>query len=226
MTAPEPVSDVVPIRILMVEDYPLIASAMAQVLATLPGVSVIGVVDSCAGALAAVAEHRPDVMLLDQRLPDGLGTDVLPGLLAEHPQMKVLLVTGVDSDDVVLAAIDRGAAGVISKTSRLNALVKAIRAAAEDDAVMDADVLRRLLPRLLPRETTTGTDLTVDFTEQDRKVLGLLVDGLSTAALAKELGVAPATAREYVRAVMSKLGAQSRLEAIAIAVREHVAVMS
>jgi DNA-binding NarL/FixJ family response regulator len=220
MTATEPLSELATISVVIVEDYPLMASTMAQVLSSLPGVSVLGVADSCAGALAAVAEHRPDVLLLDQRLPDGLGTDQIPALLAQHPSMKVILVTGVDSDDVVLAAIDRGAAGVISKGSRLDALVRAIRAAAEDDAVMDAYVLHRLLPRLPSRQSNPGADLT----GRDREVLGLLVDGVSTAAVAESLGVALTTARGYIISVMAKLGAHTRLEAIAIAVREHVVV--
>ena len=110
-------------------------------------------------------------------------------------------------------AIEAGASGVITKGKRAASLVKAVRAAANDEPVITPDALRRLMPHLGRRSHKIGDDLT----SREREVLGLLVAGKSTAALAGELFVAQATARNHVQSIMNKLGAHSRLEAVAIA---------
>jgi DNA-binding NarL/FixJ family response regulator len=140
-----------PITVVIVDDHLLMATTVATALATKPDITVLGVADSCASGLAAVIEHRPDVLLLDQRLPDGLGTDILPAVLAAWPKLKVIVVTGVAGDDVVVAAMNGGAAGIIAKGHRFDVLVKAVRDAAHDETVLAPDVLRRLGPRLALR---------------------------------------------------------------------------
>ena len=132
--------------------------------------------------------------------------------------MKVLLVTAGDTDDVLARAIMAGAAGVIPKGKRASTLINAVRAVAHNEAVITPDALRRLMPHLAKAGSGIGTDLTA----REREVLRLLVAGKSTSALAAELFVAPATARNHIQSIMNKLGAHSRLEAVAIAMRENV----
>lgn len=206
------------ITVVIVDDHLLVADSIAAALNATEDITVVGIADSCAAGIDAVTEHRPHVLLLDQRLPDGMGTSILPALLAVNPEMKVLLVTAADSDEVLARAIEAGAAGVITKGKRATSLVQAVRAAANDEAVITPEALRRLVPHMARRRQRVGDDLTA----REREVLALLIAGKSTAALAAELFVSPATARNHVQSIMSKLGAHTRLEAVAIASRENI----
>jgi two-component system nitrate/nitrite response regulator NarL len=206
------------ITVVIVDDHLLVADSIAAALNATDDITVVGIADSCASGIGAVTQHRPHVLLLDQRLPDGMGTSILPALLAVNPDMKVLLVTAADSDEVLARAIEAGAAGVITKGKRATSLVQAVRAAANDEAVITPEALRRLVPHMARRRQRVGDDLTA----REREVLALLIAGKSTAALAGELFVSPATARNHVQSIMSKLGAHTRLEAVAIASRENI----
>lgn len=207
-----------PIRVVIVDDHLMVADSLATILSANEDMTVVAIAGTCASGLEAVARCQPDVLLLDQRLPDGLGTDSLAAMLSMCPRMKVLLVTAGDTDDVLALAILAGAAGVIPKGKRAATLVNAVRAVAHNEAVITPDVLRRLMPRLTRSSTDIGTDLTV----REREVLGLLVAGKSTSILAAELFLAQATVRNHIQSIMNKLGAHSRLEAVAIATRENI----
>jgi DNA-binding NarL/FixJ family response regulator len=165
-----------------------------------------------------VTRHRPDVLLLEQYLPDGLGTNSVAAIVELCPRVKVLMVTADDGDDLLLRAISAGAAGVVLKTNGMETLVKTIRAAARGEAVVSAGDLRRVLPGSAQARAGLGHDLTA----REREVLSLLAAGRSTSAMAGTLFVAPATARNHVQSIMTKLGAHSRLEAVAIALRENI----
>ncbi len=211
-----------PITVVIVDDHLMVADSLATILSANEDMTVLAIAATCASGLEAVARYRPDVLLLDQRLPDGLGTDILEAMLVECPRMKVLLVTAGDTDDVLARAIMAGASGVIPKGKRASTLINAVRAVAHNEAVITPDALRRLMPQLAKTNSGIGTDLTA----REREVLRLLVAGKSTAALAGELFVAPATARNHIQSIMNKLGAHSRLEAVAIALRENVVARS
>jgi len=134
-----------PISIVIVDDHQLVADGFRIVLNAVPELTVLGVAYTCADGYAAVGRHRPDVLLLDHWLPDGLGAEQIPGLLELCESMKILLVTADDSDAVVVDAISAGAVGVIVKGKRAPALIAAIQAAAHGDAVVTPDVLSQIL---------------------------------------------------------------------------------
>ena len=217
MTAPEGVEKP-PITVVIVDDHLLVADSIAATLGATSDIVVVDITDSCQSGLASVARHRPDVLLLDQQLRDGLGTSILPEMLAVSSMTRALLVTAAESDEVLTKAIKAGASGVITKGKRAASLVKAVRAAANDEPVITPEALRRLMPHLGRRSHKIGDDLT----SREREVLRLLVAGKSTAVVAGDLFVAPATARNHVQSIMNKLGAHSRLEAVAIAARESI----
>ncbi len=207
-----------PITVVIVDDHLMVADSLATILSANEDMTVLAIAATCASGLEAVARYRPDVLLLDQRLPDGLGTDSLAAMLAECPGMKVLMVTAGDTDDLLARAIMAGAAGVIPKGKRAITLINAVRAVANNEPVITPDALRRLMPHL----AQTGNGIGAGLTAREREVLRLLVEGKSTSTLAAELFVAPATARNHIQSIMNKLGAHSRLEAVAIALREHI----
>jgi DNA-binding NarL/FixJ family response regulator len=129
----DPVSDpklATPISLVVVEDTMMLATVASEALASMPGLTVAATVHTCADGVAAVLRHTPDVVLLDQDLPDGLGTNSIPAMLDACPGVKVLVVTGLGGDDVLTRAQTAGAVGVVLKGQRLATLVQAIRAAA------------------------------------------------------------------------------------------------
>ncbi|MBT9254986.1 response regulator transcription factor [Phycicoccus sp. MAQZ13P-2] len=206
------------VSVVVVDDHLLLADAVASGLRTRGRVTVLDVAASCAEGLAAVERHRPDVCLLDQRLPDGFGTDLVPRLLAASPDTKVLLVTADDSVDVLHQALAAGAVGIVNKGQRADALHEAVMRAAEGITILSA----RDVQRLLPSSERGGQQLGDDLTPRERDVLRLLVQGVSTRDIAARLFISYATARNHIQSVIGKLGAHNKLEAVTIALRENI----
>ncbi|WP_307836103.1 response regulator transcription factor [Phycicoccus sonneratiae] len=206
------------ITVVIVDDHLLVADAVASGLHGDHGLAVLAVAGSCAEGLAQVRRHRPRVCLLDQRLPDGLGTDLVPRLLEASPETAVLLVTGDDTVDVLHRAVRAGVMGIVRKGQRVSALRDAILRAAEGVTVLSARDVKRLLPPSGGHRPGPGEDLT----PREREVLGLLVQGLAPREIASRLSISYATARNHVQSVIGKLGAHSTLEAVTIALRENI----
>ena len=208
--------DARPIRVLVVDDHEVLTASLALVLDDQPGMTTVGVAGTLAKARALLATSAPDVVLLDHRLPDGDGVEAIPELRAIRPSIGVVVLTASAADHVLVAAIEAGAAGFVSKTRGLGEVTAAVRAAAAGESVISPEMLARLLPRLQRGGRSGGTDLT----EREREVLGLLADGLSNAAIADRLTVSVHTVRNHVANLSAKLGAHSKLEALSIAVRD------
>ncbi|WP_164896477.1 response regulator [Phycicoccus flavus] len=203
---------------MIVDDHLLVADSLASALAASDRIDVVAVAATCAEGAAAVGRLNPTVCLLDQRLPDGTGTDLIPRLRAASPDTKVVLVTGDDSVDVLRLALEAGATGVVNKGRRARALLDAVLHAAEGTLVLAPEDVLRLLP-------TPGGGLPAlghDLTPREREVLRLLVRARSTREIAAELVISHATARNHIQAVITKLGAHTKLEAVTIAVRENI----
>ncbi len=204
------------IRVLVVDDHQVLADSLVRVLGAEPDIEPVGVAPTLARAMAMVAEHRPDVVLLDHALPDGEGAAAVRPLLDAHPGLYVVMLTASTSDRVLGAAMEAGAAGFISKSSGLDELVSAVRSAARGDAVVSPQLLGRLLSRMRREVQGVGHDLT----EREREILGLLAKGLTNVAISEQLFLSVHTVRNHIANLSAKLGAHSKLEALAIAVRE------
>ncbi|MGG5258311.1 response regulator [Phycicoccus avicenniae] len=206
------------ITVVIVDDHLMVADAVASGLRADERIAVVAVAGTCAEGLAEVRRHRPRVCLLDQRLPDGLGTDLVPRLLEASPDTKVLLVTGDDSLDVLHQAVRAGAVGIVNKGQRASALREAILRAVEGVTILSA----RDVQRLLPSAGAGGPALGDDLTPRERDVLRLLVQGLTTREIAARLFISYATARNHIQSVIGKLGAHTKLEAVTVALRENI----
>ena len=205
------------VRVFIVDDHLLVAEGVAAALTAADGISVVGIAGTCADALREVSELQPDVMLLDQRLPDGLGTDIITDVFAGSPATKIVLLTAETSDAALFTAVERGCVGYVRKGARASELIKVVRGVARNESMIATEDLLRLLPRLRGAQR-----LGDDLTPREAEILQLLVNGASTEGIADELVIAPATARNHVQAVLTKLGAHSRLEAVSIALRERI----
>ena len=204
------------IRVMIVDDHEVLASSLAHVLNAEPDMVCVGVAGSVGKARSLVATTAPDVILLDQRLPDGDGVGAIAGLRELRPDVRIVMLTATAADHVLVAAIEAGATGFVSKSRSLGEVTSAVRAAATGEAVISPEMLARLLPRLGRRPGSLHQELT----DREREVLGLLADGLTNAAIAEQLVVSVHTVRNHVANLSAKLGAHSKLEALSIAVRE------
>lgn len=203
-----------PIRVLIVDDHEVLGASLARVLDDEPDMVSVGLAHSLAQARTRVTTAAPDVLLLDRRLPDGDGVAAIPELRAIRPSMNVVVLTAAVADDVLVQAIEAGAAGFVSKTRGLAEVTAAVRAAASGEAVISPEMLSRLLPKL---SRSSGPEPCL--TRREQEVLNMLGQGLSNAAIAEELTVSVNTVRNHISNLSAKLGAHSKLEALSIAVR-------
>ena len=210
----QPVDGIRPIRVLIVDDHEVLGASLARVLDDEPDLVAVGIANSLAQARARVTSATPDVLLLDRRLPDGDGVAAIPELRAIRPSMSVVVLTAAVADNVLVQAIEAGAAGFVSKTRSLAEVTAAVRAAAAGEAVISPEMLSRLLPKL---GRSNGPE--PELTKREQEVLDMLAQGLSNAAIAEELTVSVHTVRNHIANLSAKLGAHSKLEALSIAVR-------
>lgn len=201
-----------PIRVVLVEDHDMVAEAMTLAIQQVDDIEVVARARSIATAVAEVDEHSPDVVLLDRRLPDGDAVEAIAQLSALGT--RVLVLTGEATASVAARVAEAGGAGLLLKSAGLDELMAAVRRVADGDVVFGAEFLAGVLNRL------TGRTPSATLTARERQALHQLADGASTAELAQRLGVAHNTARNHVQRVLEKLGARSKLEAVAIARRE------
>jgi DNA-binding NarL/FixJ family response regulator len=204
-----------PIRVLIVDDHDVLASSLAMVLEAEGDITAVGVATTLEQARALIVSAQPDVLLLDHRMPDGDGVAAIGSLRSLRPSIGVVVLTASSADHVVLAAIEAGASGFLSKTRSLDEVTAAVRAAAAGESVISPEMLARLLPRF-GRSSPHAVD---ELTEREREVLALVAEGLSNAAIAERLVVSVHTVRNHIASLSGKLGAHSKLEALSIAVR-------
>lgn len=203
------------LRVLVVDDERLFAELMRVALANAEDIEVAGVVHDAATAIAQAPVLRPAVVLSDFHLPDGTGADVARALRRSLPDAAVLVLTGDPSASVLAEVARSGAVGHLTKERGLDEVVAAVRAAASGEILFAPSELQRLLVS----ERSVERRLEEPLTGRELEVLRLLATGTSTAASSEQLGISPATLRAHVQAILRKLDAHSRLEAVAEAAR-------
>ena len=219
MTWPDGAKDVPPgerIRVLVCDDHRVVAEGLAMVLGAQPDVEVVGVTGTVAEVRALATSLRPDVVLMDYALPDGDGVAATAAIKAARPEVKVVMLTSFVDVEVLVAGIEAGCSGFVTKHKAADELTTAVPLAAQGEALVSPDMLARLLPRLRPSYHGVGSDLT----PREREVLDLLAQGESKEAIARRLFLSANTVRNHIQNVLGKLGAHSRLEAVATATRE------
>jgi DNA-binding NarL/FixJ family response regulator len=205
-----------PVRLLIVDDHDMFADSLRLALSAEPDLVVVGTASTLALARAMVVTTRPDVVLLDHRLPDGLGVDSIAELKTLRPDTKIVVLTAAAEDAMLVTATEAGCAGFILKTSPLDELVAAVRTAAAGEIMVSSDLLGRLLNRLHHQYVRPAHELTA----REREILELIAEGLTNSAIATRLFISVNTVRNHVQNVLSKLDAHSKLEALSVAIRE------
>ncbi|MCA1830059.1 MAG: response regulator [Actinomycetota bacterium] len=206
------------IRVLIVDDHMMVAQGLAKVLSDQPDITVVGTASRVEDAVASARLHQPDVVMMDYELPDGNGVQATERIRADRPETRVVMVTSYTDEHVLIAAIEAGASGYVTKHKVIDEVVNAVRAAHAGEALISPTMLARLLPKLRPSERTVGSDLTA----REIEVLKLLAEGLSNQAISDKLVISLHTVRHHVQNIITKLGAHSKLEAVATAARAGV----
>ena len=203
------------IRVLLVDDQPLIRMGLAMILEDAGDIEVVGEADDGASGVAKARALAPDVILLDIRMPVMDGIEATRRILATEPTARVLVLTTYDTDDNAYAALRAGASGFVLKDAPVTELVQAVRAVADGHAAVAPRVTRLLLDtyaRRLPGPPDAAP--VAGLTPRDREVLGLVAGGLTNAEIADRLTVSEVTVKTHVSAVLGKLGLRNRVAAV------------
>jgi DNA-binding NarL/FixJ family response regulator len=199
-------------RVLIVDDHPIFRDGLSGLLSTLPDIEITGSVGTAAEAIDAVQHDAPDVILMDINLPGASGVEATRQVLAIAPEMAVLVVTMVDDDDSVFAALTAGAHGYVLKGAAASEISAAIRTVAAGGAVFGATIASRLLGRpSRPRDQVSAPG--GELTTREQEVLELLAGGASNRQIARSLGVSLKTVQNHVSRILDKLQATDRTQA-------------
>jgi DNA-binding NarL/FixJ family response regulator len=207
-----------PVRVVVADDQAAVREGLVALLGMVPGIEVVAEVADGAGAIEAVADHRPDVVLLDLRMPGMDGVATTARLAAEHPGAAVVILTSYDDDTSVLDALAAGARGYLTKNAGRAEIGEAIRAAASGLAPLDPTVQARLVTAA--RVGHVPAELPDDLTAREAEVLSLIAAGLENRAIAGRLRIETSTVKSHVNRILAKTGAADRADVIRYA-RRH-----
>lgn len=191
----------------MVDDHEVVRRGVVEVVDADPQLEVVAEAGSVRDALVRAAAVRPDVAVVDLKLPDGTGIDLVRGLKAERPELHCVVLTSFDDDEAVTAAVEAGAAAFVLKTVRGNEIAEVVKQVAAGRNLLDE--------RALARRKATHADPTESLTPTERKVLELIGDGLSNREIGDKLGLAEKTVKNHVTGLLAKMDFRRRTQAAA-----------
>lgn len=206
------------ITVYLLDDHELVRRGIRDLLEHEDDITVIGESGLAQDALVEIPALRPDVAILDGRLPDGSGIDVCRQVRSVEPDLAALILTSYDDDEALFAAIMAGAAGYVLKQIRGSDFVTAVRRVAAGQSMLDPEVTSRVLERL--RQGPPEEPVTSHLTPKEQQILGLVGEGLTNRQIAEKLSLAEKTVKNYVSIMLGKLGVESRTQAAIISTRQ------
>lgn len=199
------------------DDHELVRRGLSDLIASAPDMEVVGEAGTCAEGLHGIVVKRPDVAVLDVRLPDGSGIEVCRDLRVMAPEINVLMLTSYADDEALLSAVLAGAHGYVLKDIRSGDLLQMIRDAAAGKNLLDKAAVDHVRQRL--RAGSSVYSMLDDLTDQERRVLEFIGEGMSNRQIAEQMSLAEKTIKNYVSSVLSKLGMERRSQAAAFIAR-------
>lgn len=208
-----------PITVFLLDDHEVVRQGLRSLLEHAGGITVVGESASAEQAKRRIPALRPDVAILDGKLPDGSGIDVCREIRSRDPNIAALILTSFDDDEALFAAIMAGAAGYVLKQVRSSDLVEAVRHVADGGSMLDPAITAQVLERI---RTGPPTDRISDrLTPHEQRILELIGEGMTNRQIAKTLSLAEKTVKNYVSSLLAKLQLQSRTQAAIYVTRQH-----
>ena len=206
-----------PIRVFLVDDHEVVRRGLVSLIEMEDDIEVVGEAGSVGDTLSRMPAARPEVMVLDVRLPDGDGIELCRDIKSSHPGIACLMLTSFSDDEALFSAILAGASGYLLKQIKTADLLEAIRRVSRGESLLDPAITAKVLARL--RDPSPEDDLLSKLSPQEHKILDLIADGLTNREIAKEMFLAEKTVKNYVSNLLAKLGMSHRSEAAAYAAR-------
>ena len=203
----------------MLDDHEIVRRGLRELLEADGDIEVVGEAGTAEEGLSRIPPTRPDVAVLDVRLPDGDGVEVCREVRSAHPGIQCLILTSFSDDDALFQAIMAGAAGYLLKQVKSNDLVDAVRRVARGQSLLDPEVTARVLERL--RKGPETDERLERLTGQERRILDLIAEGLTNRQIAERVHLAEKTVKNYVSNLLTKLGMERRTQAAVYAARLH-----
>jgi DNA-binding NarL/FixJ family response regulator len=204
-------------RVFLLDDHEIVRRGLRELLEQEADLEIVGEAGTAEEAVSRIPPTRPDVALLDVRLPDGDGIEVCREVRSAHPEIRCLMLTSFADDEALFSAIMAGASGYLLKQVKGNDLVDAIRRVGNGESLLDPSMTARVLDRI--RTGAEQEDELAALTEQERRVLDLIAEGLTNRQIAERMFLAEKTVKNYVSNLLAKLGMSRRSEAAAFAAR-------
>jgi DNA-binding NarL/FixJ family response regulator len=205
------------IKVALVDDDALIREGLRMILEQSEGIDVIAMAQNGQEAVRVAKAYRPDVMLMDVRMPVLDGIEATRQIAEAEDAPRVIILTTFELDEYVFEALRAGASGFLLKRTEPEQLIAAIRVVAAGEALLSPSVTKRLIEEFTRNRPVAKTELLADLTEREREVLELIARGLSNQELSERLFIADNTVKTHVKRILSKLGARDRAQAIVMA---------
>jgi DNA-binding NarL/FixJ family response regulator len=205
------------IGVFLLDDHEVVRRGVRDLLESEPDITVVGEAGTAAAALARIPALKPDVAVLDVRLPDGDGVSVCREIKSKVPEVACLMLTSFGDDEALFDAIMAGAAGYVLKQIRGTDLVGAVRTIASGHSLLDPEAASRVMRRM--REQAERADPLSGLTDQERRILRLIGEGMTNRQIGERLFLAEKTVKNYVSGLFAKLGMERRAQAAAYAAR-------
>ncbi|AXG78965.1 response regulator [Streptomyces paludis] len=207
------------ITVFLLDDHEVVRRGVFELLSVEDDIEVVGEAGTAADAMARIPATRPDVAVLDVRLPDGSGVEVCREIRSRDENIKCLMLTSFADDEALFDAIMAGASGYVLKAIRGNELLTAVRDVAAGRSLLDPVATARVLERLRNGKDPKGDDRLADLTDQERRILDLIGEGMTNRAIGEQLHLAEKTIKNYVSSLLAKLGMERRSQAAAFVAR-------
>lgn len=205
-----------PIRLMLVDDHEIVRMGLRSLFARVEEIDVVGEAESVAGAIELAARLKPDVVLMDVRLPDGTGVEACREIRAEDETIRVLFITSYDDDEAILAAVLAGADGYLLKEIDRKRLVEAVRSVAAGQTILDPVAIRAVMEDVRTR-TSSGSEKEINsLSPRETEILELVAKGRTNKEIGREVGLSPKTVKNYLSNIFRKLHVTRRSQAAAL----------
>lgn len=209
-------------RVLLVDDHEVVRLGLITLINDQPDLEVVGEAGTAAEAVRAVERLRPDVVLMDIRIPGEGGIEATRQIMERFPETRVVMLTSYADEELVVRAIRAGAVGYVLKQVGNEELLRAVRAAAKGESVLDPATTSRLLARVRELEQQAEGDALRELTDREVQILAEVARGRSNAEIAARLHLSEKTVRNYISTMLEKLGLRNRVELATFAVRHNI----